>query len=130
MMLSGLKIQTAAALIAAASTFLWGNADFWLYALIALTALDYLTEVAAAAIRRELSSQSGYRGIIKKMMFFAVVAVAQMADRAVGAGGVMRNLVIGFLLGNEGISILENCGRCGLPVPQALLQLLEQLKNK
>lgn len=129
-MIVNIRIKTITATFTAIATFLWGKADFWLYGLIAMIIIDYLTGVAAAVINRELSSQSGLYGILKKMMFFAVVAVAQIADRTVAADGVMRNLVIGFLLGNEGISVLENCGRCGLPIPERLMQVLDQLKNK
>ncbi len=123
-------IKTFCGGVAALAAFLWGAADQWLYALLALIVLDYLTGVIAAVISKELSSRVGFNGILKKLLFLVVVAVAHIIDTTVGAGGTVRAMAIGFLIANEGISILENCGRCGLPIPQKLLDLLEQLKNK
>lgn len=77
----------------------------------------------------KVNSKKGSAGILKKVLFFCVVAVAHIVDSATGAGGVLRALTIGFLLANESISILENCGRCGIPLPKRLLEILEQLKN-
>ena len=118
-----------AASVASVATFLWGKPDLWFFGLIALSVLDYVTGIASACIKRELSSRTGLGGILKKMLLFVIVAVAQIVDMAVQANGVVRNMAIGFLLGNEGISILENCGRCGLPIPKKLMDALEQLKK-
>lgn len=115
---------------AAVLTFLFGGADKWLYFLIGMVALDYATGVAAAIIRKELSSKRGFAGIIKKMLLFCVVAVANIIDNATSAGGVLRSLTIGFLLANEGISALENSARCGAPVPKRLIKALEQLRGE
>ena len=122
-------VKCAGGCAASVATFLWGKPDLWFYGLIALTALDYVTGIAAALIKKELSSRTGLSGIIKKLLIFAIVAVAQIVDMTVHANGVVRNLAIGFLLGNEGLSILENCGRCGVPIPKKLMDALEQLKE-
>ena len=116
--------------VIALATFLWGVPDVWLYTLLAFIALDYITGVIGAALSHTLSSAVGFKGILKKMLFLIVVAVAHLIDNAMAAGGVLRTAVIGFLLANEGISILENCARCGLPVPKKLIAVLEQLKGK
>lgn len=115
--------------IATAATFLFGGADRWLISLIAIVAIDYISGVVAAFINHEVNSKKGSAGIFKKVLFFCVVAVSNIIDEATGAGGVLRSLTIGFLLANESISILENCGRCGIPLPKRLLETLEQLKN-
>lgn len=121
-------IHFVTASLASIVTFLWGGADWWLLALVALLVTDYLSGIIAAFINHELSSQKGWRGILKKCLFLLVVAVGHIIDTAVGGGGSLRALVIGFLMANEGLSILENCGRCGLPIPERLLAALEQLR--
>ena len=123
-------IHFVTASLASIVTFLWGGADWWLLALVAMLVTDYLSGIIAAFINHELSSRKGWSGILKKCMFLLVVAVGHIIDTAVGGGGSLRALVIGFLLANEGLSILENCGRCGLPIPERLLAALEQLRGE
>lgn len=115
--------------LAAAATYLFGGADKWLLGLLAVVMLDYLSGVIAAVITREVNSRRGFAGILKKTLLFCVVAVSHIVDSATGAGGVFRALTIGFLLANESISVLENCGRCGIPLPKKLLDILEQLRS-
>lgn len=122
-------IKTVGASIAAVLTFVFGGADWWLLALIALIVIDYISGIIAAIIEKKLSSRKGLTGILKKCMFLLVVAVGHIVDHAVGGDGALRSLVIGFLIANEGLSILENCGRCGLPIPKKLMDILEQLKS-
>ncbi|MCL1866297.1 MAG: phage holin family protein [Oscillospiraceae bacterium] len=111
--------------------FLFGAADGLFYALITFTVLDYLTGVAGAAIHKDLSSKVGFGGICKKLMVFVIVALANIIDIQVlgGAHGVLRNTVVAFLLANEGLSILENIGNAGMPVPARLKEVLKQLKE-
>ena len=115
--------------LATVVTYLFGGADRWLFGLLAVVILDYISGLIAAGIRREVNSRKGFAGILKKVLMFCVVGVASIVDKATGAGGVLRSLTIGFLLANESISVLENCGRCGIPLPKRLLEILEQLKN-
>ena len=122
-------IRWAGAGLAAAAAFFFGGADKWIYALIAVVILDYISGVIAAIITRKVNSRRGFAGILKKVLMFCVVGVANIVDQATGAGGVLRALTVGFLLANESISVLENCGRCGIPLPKKLLDILEQLKN-
>ncbi|MDR1001669.1 MAG: phage holin family protein [Oscillospiraceae bacterium] len=120
----------AAALLASLCTFLFGGADMWLYALIAFVIIDYATGIVAAVVNKALSSRSGFVGILKKILYFAIVAVAHIVDEATNLGGSLRTLVIAFLVANEGISILENCARSGLPIPKKLMEVLEQIREK
>lgn len=124
-------IQTIAAVIAAVCGFLWGQADGLLYALIAFMAIDYISGVIVAVVRHELSSEVGFKGIAKKVLILALVAVGHILDvHVLGGGAVCRSAVIGFYLANEGISILENAGELGLPLPKKLIAMLKQLKDK
>lgn len=116
--------------LATLTTYLFGEPDAWLKMLLLMVITDYLSGVVAAYINSTMSSKKGLIGIIKKVMFFFIVAVAHVIDVVTNAGGVLRNLTIGFLIANEGISILENCGRCGVPLPQKLIDVLEQLRDK
>lgn len=124
-------LQTFSAVICAVCGFLWGQLDGLLYALIAFMVLDYITGLISAYIRKELSSAVGFTGIAKKVFIMILVAVGHILDtHVIGDGTVCRSAVIGFYLANEGISILENAGKIGLPLPEKLLDVLAQLKNK
>ena len=110
--------------------WLLGGYDGFLYALIAFVVLDYLLGVMCAIIEKHLSSDVGARGIFKKVVIFSLVGVAHIIDQnIIGDGGVLRTAVIFFYLSNEGISIIENATRLGLPVPEKLHDVLEQLKD-
>ena len=107
-----------------------GGYDGFLYALIAFVVIDYLLGVMCAIIEKHLSSDVGARGIFKKVVIFSLVGVAHIIDQnIIGDGGVLRTAVIFFYLSNEGISIIENATRLGLPVPEKLRDVLEQLKD-
>ena len=124
-------IQTISAVICAVCGFLWGQLDGLLYALIAFMILDYITGLIAAFVRKELSSETGFTGIAKKVFIMFLVAVGHILDvNVLGGGAVCRSAVIGFYLANEGISILENAGNIGLPLPKKLVEVLKQLKDK
>lgn len=110
-------------------TALWGKADIWLLTLLAFMAVDQLSGLGAAWIEQKLSSEVGYKGILKKLLMLLVVAVGNLLDNAMGAGGTIRSLVIGFYIANEGISLLENAARCGVPFPKKLLDALIQLRG-
>ena len=122
--------RTIGAGVAAICTFLFGAPDVWLMTLLAFIVIDYVSGVIGAYINRELDSRVGFIGILKKTMYFFVVAVAHCVDVATGAGGVLQSIAIGVLIANEGISILENCAKCGIPIPERLLKALEQIKGE
>ncbi|GAA0788140.1 phage holin family protein [Hathewaya limosa] len=108
-----------------------GGADGFLYALIAFVVIDYLTGIMASILEQKLSSEVGFRGIFKKILIFVLVGVANIIDSyLIGSGNAIRTTVIFFYISNEGISILENATRIGLPVPDKLKNILEQLKEE
>lgn len=89
-----------------------------------------MTGLTVACINKNLSSEVGFKGIAKKVLILLLVAVGNILDVYVlGDGAVCRSTVIGFYLANEGISILENAGNLGIPLPKKLISVLEQLKN-
>lgn len=100
-------------------------------ALLVAMAIDYITGILAAYINpnMQLNSQRGFKGICKKIVILLLVALAHELDRATGQPAV-QSLVVWFFLGNEGLSIIENAAKAGLPVPARLKDTLEQLTNK
>lgn len=124
-------IQTGAAAICGLCGFLWGELDGLLYALIAFMAFDYITGLAVACIRKDVSSEVGFIGLAKKVFILILIAIGHLLDmHVVGSGSLCRSAVIGFYIANEGISILENAGNLGLPLPKKLVDILKQLKSK
>ena len=123
--------QAISAAVCALGGFLFGQIDGLFYALIAFIVLDYLTGLAVACVRKELSSEIGFKGIAKKVFILVLVAVGHLLDAHIlGGGSVCRSAVIGFYIANEGISILENAANLGLPLPKKLVEILKQLKDK
>ncbi len=111
--------------------YLFGAFDGMMAALITLIVLDYITGIIAAVVEKKLSSEVGARGIAKKMIMLLVVAVANIADRSViGEGNVLRSVTAMFYIANEGISLLENGARLGVPMPKKLIDVLAQLKKE
>ncbi|MCW6106287.1 MULTISPECIES: phage holin family protein [Clostridium] len=108
-----------------------GGIDGFLYALIAFVVIDYLTGIMASILEQKLSSEVGFRGIFKKVLTFVLVGVAHIIDHyLIGSGSAIRTAVIFFYISNEGISILENTAKIGLPIPERLKNVLEQLKEE
>lgn len=107
-----------------------GGLDTILKCLIALIVIDYLTGVLQAIFNKCLSSDVGYKGIIKKVVTLLIVALAFIIEQATGGAFAIREIVIFFFIANEGISLLENAGKMGLPLPQKLLDILQQLKGE
>lgn len=123
--------QAAFATMGAFLGWFLGGLDGFLYALIAFVVVDYLTGVICAITDRRLSSEIGSKGIFKKVLIFVLVGVGHIVDSQVlGSNGSIRTAVIFFYLSNEGISILENAAHIGLPIPEKLKSILEQLKDK
>lgn len=124
-------MQTAIMAVDGVLGWFFGGLDGLLYALIVFAVLDYITGVICAIIDKNLSSEIGYKGILKKVLIFIVVGVANTIDvKVIGSGNVLRLVVIMFYLTNEGVSLLENIAHAGLPVPAKLKEVLEQLHNK
>ena len=122
--------QYAFAALGGAVGAVMGGFDGFLYALIVFVVVDYLTGVMVAVLDKKLSSEVGFHGIFKKVVIFALVAVGHIVDfYVIQNGSVIRTAVIFFYFSNEGISILENASVLGLPVPQKLKDVMEQLKD-
>lgn len=108
-----------------------GGWDGFLYALVTFVVTDYLTGIMVAILEKKLSSDVGFRGILKKVLIFFLVAIAYIIDsKIIQSGSVIRTAVIFFYLSNEGISILENASKIGLPIPSKLKEVLEQISTK
>ncbi len=114
----------------ALASFFFGGWSALLEILLAFVAFDFLTGVMAANIEGKLNSNVGWKGIAKKVAIFALVAVANLADRALGDAHIFRDATIFFYLANELLSIIENIGRIGLPIPEALRKAVAVLKEK
>ena len=108
-----------------------GGCDGLLYALIAFCIIDYLSGVACAIADHNLSSQIGFKGIFKKVLIFLLVGIGHILDtHVIGSGSVLRTAVIFFYLSNEGVSLIENAAHLGLPIPEKLKSVLEQLHDR
>lgn len=124
-------IQFAFAVIGGWLGYFLGGCDGLLYALIAFVVIDYLTGVMCAINDKTLSSEVGFKGICRKVLIFLLVGIANILDvHVIGAGSVLRTAVIFFYISNEGVSLLENAAHLGLPVPQKIKAVLEQLHER
>ena len=108
-----------------------GGCDGLFYALLAFAAVDYVTGIMCAVVDKKLSSAVGFKGIFKKVLIFTLVGIANIVDvQVLETPGVLRTAVIFFYLSNEGVSMLENAAHLGLPVPDAIKTVLEQLHDR
>lgn len=109
--------------------YLLGGLDAMLICLFTFMILDYLTGIIKAFKNKKLSSETGFYGILKKITILVVIMVAVQVDTALQLNDVMRYLAIGFYIANEGLSILENAGEIGIPLPDKLKESLESLRS-
>ena len=108
-----------------------GGCDGLLIALVIFAVADYITGVMCAISDKKLSSEVGFKGICRKVIIFMLVGVAHVIDvNVIATGSVLRTAVIFFYLSNEGVSLLENAGHLGLPIPEKLKDVLEQLHDR
>ena len=108
-----------------------GGCDGLLVALVVFVTVDYLTGVMCAIEDKTLSSEVGFKGICRKVIIFMLVGIAHVLDvNLIATGSVLRTAVIFFYLSNEGVSLLENAGHLGLPIPEKLKDVLEQLHDR
>ena len=108
-----------------------GGCDGLLYTLLAFTAMDYITGIMCAVNDHTLSSEVGFRGICREVLIFMLVGIANILDAdIIGTGSVLRTAVIFFYISNEGVSLLENAAHLGLPVPENIKAVLEQIHNR
>lgn len=108
-----------------------GGCDGLLYALIAFVVIDYITGVMCAISNHTLSSEVGFKGICRKVLIFLLVGIANILDiHVIGSGSALRTAVIFFYISNEGVSLLENAAHLGLPIPEKIKVVLEQLHDR
>lgn len=121
-------IKIASGVVSGVFTYLYGGADLLMKALVFCIIADYITGIMSAVYLKKLNSHTGYRGILKKIGILVTVALGHIIGRLTGAESI-RELVIGFYIANEGISILENVGRMDVKYLAKLKDILEQLKE-
>lgn len=125
------KVQIAFTALGGWLGYFLGGMDGLLIALIVFAVLDYITGVMCAIEDKTLSSAVGFRGIARKVIIFMLVGVGHILDtHMVGTGSALRTAVIFFYLSNEGISLLENAAHLGLPIPEKLKAILEQIHSR
>ena len=108
-----------------------GGCDGLLYALVAFVVIDYITGVMCGIADRKLNSEVGLKGIAKKILIFLLMGIANILDvNVIGTGSVLRTAVVFFYISNEGVSLLENAAHLGLPVPEKMKKVLEQLHDR
>ena len=110
--------------------YLWGGFDVAMQCLLIAIALDYVSGIIKAFVLKQLSSTVGFKGILKKVGILVVVALAVLIDRVTGESGAIRTLVIYYFVANEGLSIIENAGKAGLPIPHSIKEALQALKRQ
>ena len=125
------KIQAAITVIGGWLGYFLGGLDGLMIALVIFVVLDYVTGIMCGIADKKLSSSVGFKGICRKVLIFLLVGVAHIVDlHVVGSGSVLRGAVVCFYLSNEGVSMLENAAHLGLPVPEKLKVILEQLHDR
>ncbi|QKN23185.1 MULTISPECIES: phage holin family protein [Caproicibacterium] len=125
------SIQFVFAAIGGWLGFFLGGCDGLLYALLLFVICDYITGVLCAVSDKKLSSEVGFRGICRKVLIFLLVGIGNVIDvQVLGQPGVLRTAIIFFYLSNEGLSLTENAAHLGLPIPEKLKTVLEQLHDR
>ena len=125
-----ISIQLVLAAIGGWLGWFLGGCDGLLYALIAFVVVDYITGIMCAIVDKKLSSSVGFKGIFKKVLIFTLVGIANVLDvQVIGTGSILRTAITFFYISNEGVSLLENAGHLGLPIPAKLKAVLEQLHD-
>ncbi|WP_040210867.1 phage holin family protein [Clostridium polynesiense] len=124
-------IQTLFAAVGGYVGWFMGGVDGFMYALIIFVAIDYITGLMVAALERKLSSEVGFKGIFKKVLIFVMVGIGNIIDcYLIKNGSAIRTAIIFFYVSNEGISILENSAKVGLPIPEKLKDVLKQINKE
>mgnify|MGYP000782654842 CR=1 FL=1 len=125
------KIELTFAALDGFLGWFFGDLDGFLYALIIFVVMDYFTGILAAGVKKELSSAVGFKGIAKKVCIFVLVGIANILDTQVLQNGTaICTAVIFFYISNEGVSVLENATHLGLPVPEKVKVVLQQLHDR
>lgn len=123
-------VNNAISVVLTTFVYLVGGIDIAMKSLLIVIVIDYITGVMGAIYSKKLNSTIGLKGILKKFSYLIIVSLSVILDRIVGDTGAIRTLVIYFFVANDGISIVENIGKMGVPLPKKLTEVLEQLRNK
>ncbi|WP_195320691.1 phage holin family protein [[Clostridium] symbiosum] len=124
-------IQLAFAGVGGWLGYFLGGCDGLILALLAFVVIDYITGVMCAIADKKLSSAVGFKGICRKVLIFLLVGIANILDvQVIGTSSALRTAVIFFYISNEGVSLLENAAYLGLPVPEKIKIVLEQLHDR
>lgn len=123
-------IDSVLAVTATTFIYLIGGLDIALVCLLIAIVLDYISGIIKAYVTKELSSKIGLKGILKKVGVLLIVMLSVLVDRVTGETGAVRTLVIYYFVANEGLSILENLGQAGVPIPESIKKALKVLKKE
>lgn len=123
-------IDSIVAVTATTFIYLIGGLDIALVCLLIAIVLDYISGIIKAYMTKELSSKIGLKGILKKVGVLLIVMLSVLVDRVTGETGAVRTLVIYYFVANEGLSILENLGQAGVPIPESIKKALKVLKKE
>lgn len=128
-MLEKIKFITIA--VGTISNYLFGGFDDVLIFLIIVMTIDYLTGVIKGYSLKSLSSSTGFKGILKKVLMLFIIIICVQMDKLIGVKEpLFRTMICWYFIGNECISIFENCGEMGIKIPQKLKEALEQIREK
>lgn len=122
-------INSILSFLGTACIYLFGKFDIALQCFLVVVVLDYITGVLNAGYNKRLSSKIGLKGIFKKIALLCLIALAVVIDKITGADGIVRTLIIYYLVANEGLSIIENLGEMNIIIPEFIKEKLEQLKD-
>lgn len=124
-------IKMILATLGGIGAYLWGPWDATIFVLVAMITLDYITGVINAIMHSKLSSEIGFKGLLKKVLVLVIVAVAGLVDKVIpDANSAVRTAVCWFYIANEGLSILENAAAMGLPIPEVLRKIMLRIESK
>ena len=122
-------VKIALAAVTGALAYIFGPWDVLMITLVVMVALDVVTGIVKACIGKELCSTTCWHGLLKKLLIFILVGVGVLLDRLMNMNGAVRAAVSMFYIANEGISILENMGQMGVPLPGFLKNMLQKLQD-
>lgn len=110
--------------------YLLGGWDVALQCLLLAIVFDYISGMIKAYHTRTISSKIGFHGIVKKVGVLLIVMLGVLVDRVTGNTGAVRTLVIYYFVANEGLSVIENLGQAGVPIPDSIKKALKALKKE
>ena len=110
--------------------YLLGGWDVALQCLLLSIVFDYISGMIKAFHAKTLSSKIGFHGILKKVSILLIVMLGVLVDRVTGNTGAVRTLVIYYFVANEGLSVIENLGQCGVPIPASIKKALKALNKE